>query len=441
MTTRIQLRRDSVADWTSNNPTLSVGEIGYETDTGYIKIGDGSTAWDSLGYPTISLDGLVMTGNVVMPNGGTIGQAAGPLLTFDDTNNYLEITGCSVGIGTDTPLASVHTANTTGLSQRMDRYTNGTGPAVMNFRKTRSTTIGTFGTIVEDGDGLGQIVFYGDDGVDVESAAADILVEVDGTPGSNTMPGRILFRTSVASTLIERMRISSDGLVGINETENTFMTQGLTINQGANDDEILAFKSSEIGHGVTSVADTTTFASFSKAGGETGGLCIIGLTEGIVGTLITSIVTTETVTDTVGSNSACILRSYAKDSTGTKNLGDTGNVMSVENGSLTRFIIKGNGDIHATNTTITALDDEDDIALSLATKDMMTRDKVGITEAMKKKLHEVGIFNEAGDMINIQRMQALQFGTVGQLVNILKGFARYFNIPEDEVMGWAKQYA
>jgi len=36
----------------------------------------------------------------LIPDGGSIGQAAGPLLTFDDTHNYLEITGCSVGIGT-----------------------------------------------------------------------------------------------------------------------------------------------------------------------------------------------------------------------------------------------------------------------------------------------------------------------------------------------------
>jgi hypothetical protein len=38
-----------------------------------------------------------------MTDGKTIGQAAGPLLTFDDTNNYLEVTGCAVGIGTATP--------------------------------------------------------------------------------------------------------------------------------------------------------------------------------------------------------------------------------------------------------------------------------------------------------------------------------------------------
>lgn len=50
MATTIRLRRDSAADWTSANPTLALGEAGYETDTGKLKIGDGATAWTSLGY-------------------------------------------------------------------------------------------------------------------------------------------------------------------------------------------------------------------------------------------------------------------------------------------------------------------------------------------------------------------------------------------------------
>ena len=46
----IQIRRDTAANWTSADPTLAQGETGYETDTGKLKIGDGSTAWTSLAY-------------------------------------------------------------------------------------------------------------------------------------------------------------------------------------------------------------------------------------------------------------------------------------------------------------------------------------------------------------------------------------------------------
>jgi hypothetical protein len=41
--TRIQNKYDPAADWTENNPILLTGEIGYESDTGKFKIGDGDT--------------------------------------------------------------------------------------------------------------------------------------------------------------------------------------------------------------------------------------------------------------------------------------------------------------------------------------------------------------------------------------------------------------
>jgi hypothetical protein len=50
MAVQIQFRNDTAANWTSANPTLAVGEMGIETDTDQFKIGDGSTAWTSLGY-------------------------------------------------------------------------------------------------------------------------------------------------------------------------------------------------------------------------------------------------------------------------------------------------------------------------------------------------------------------------------------------------------
>lgn len=50
MTARIQVRRDSSSNWTTVNPTLTAGEFGFETDTGAVKIGDGSTPWTSLSY-------------------------------------------------------------------------------------------------------------------------------------------------------------------------------------------------------------------------------------------------------------------------------------------------------------------------------------------------------------------------------------------------------
>jgi hypothetical protein len=55
---KIQLRRDTAANWTSANPTLSSGELGYETDTGKFKIGNAAgTAWASLSYAAVTAYG------------------------------------------------------------------------------------------------------------------------------------------------------------------------------------------------------------------------------------------------------------------------------------------------------------------------------------------------------------------------------------------------
>lgn len=50
VTAKIQVRKGTAAQWTSANPVLLSGEIGYETDTLKLKFGDGTTAWTSLAY-------------------------------------------------------------------------------------------------------------------------------------------------------------------------------------------------------------------------------------------------------------------------------------------------------------------------------------------------------------------------------------------------------
>lgn len=68
------LRNDLAATWASRNPILSKGEIGAEIDTGLLKMGDGSTAFNSLPYI----------------NGSSGGEGDGALITTT-TNNKLTI--------------------------------------------------------------------------------------------------------------------------------------------------------------------------------------------------------------------------------------------------------------------------------------------------------------------------------------------------------------
>jgi hypothetical protein len=88
MATRIQLRRGQSADWASANPTLSYGEVGIEIDTDKFRIGDGTTAWNSLPYyqdsatllstvlggVSVSFDTLQKLSQAVIPLAGTSGQ-------------------------------------------------------------------------------------------------------------------------------------------------------------------------------------------------------------------------------------------------------------------------------------------------------------------------------------------------------------------------------
>jgi hypothetical protein len=88
-------------------------------------------------------------------------------------------------------------------------YTSsGGGAAIALLGKARGTSY----QVVNNADGLGRISFQGADGAQMVEAAF-ILAEVDGTPGANDMPGRLVFSTTAdgASSPTERMRIDASG--------------------------------------------------------------------------------------------------------------------------------------------------------------------------------------------------------------------------------------
>jgi hypothetical protein len=62
----IQLRRDTSTNWITANPVLAQGELGLETNTRKIKVGDGSTPWNSLLYYDLGtiLSEVIFTGSI-----------------------------------------------------------------------------------------------------------------------------------------------------------------------------------------------------------------------------------------------------------------------------------------------------------------------------------------------------------------------------------------
>lgn len=105
------------------------------------------------------------------------------------------------------------------------------GPDV-GFLKSRSATTGTQ-AIVSSGDAVGTLRFAGSDGV-AFIQAANISAAVDGTPGTNDMPGRLVFGTTAvgASTPTERMRITSGGRVSIGNNPSPVALLQSTVSDG-----------------------------------------------------------------------------------------------------------------------------------------------------------------------------------------------------------------
>jgi hypothetical protein len=99
-----------------------------------------------------------------------------------------------------------------GASFTSNSNTAGEGPHIA-INRSRGTTVGS-NTVVQAGDRLGLIAFQGNDGTDfVIGASIDCVV--DGAPGANDMPGRLVFSTTAdgASSPTQNMFIRSDGAI------------------------------------------------------------------------------------------------------------------------------------------------------------------------------------------------------------------------------------
>ena len=105
--TQIQVRRSTAATWTSTNPTLASGEIGFETDANKFKIGNGSDTWNSLAYANdgditsvtagIGISGGGISGNVTVTNAmATAITTKGDIIVGTAANTFVR-----QGVGTD----------------------------------------------------------------------------------------------------------------------------------------------------------------------------------------------------------------------------------------------------------------------------------------------------------------------------------------------------
>jgi len=94
-----QHRRDTAANWTSTDPVLAEGQLGFEVDTLRFKLGDGATVWTSLAYVVTSF-GPTRTAGITAVNPPA--QGSGPLTTEVNEVSTVVTTGDCVTLPSDT---------------------------------------------------------------------------------------------------------------------------------------------------------------------------------------------------------------------------------------------------------------------------------------------------------------------------------------------------
>lgn len=167
-----------------------------------------------------------LTANVLPKRSSTTGilqdstiTDTGSLITLGSASQFLA--GAFTGSSTSVPVkvngvdvTANFQANDTGSAGSFGSFTRFAN-AVTNapgfaLYKSRGTSVGSY-TVVNSGDRLGQITIGGSDGTDFAEAAA-IRFEVDGTPGDNDMPGRLVFLVTPdgSATPAEAFRLSND---------------------------------------------------------------------------------------------------------------------------------------------------------------------------------------------------------------------------------------
>lgn len=191
MATRIQLRRDTAANWSSANPTLAQGELGLNLDTNQIKIGDGLTAWNSLSYTNLALDindldGVTITdvqnGDFLRYNSSASAWINDPVnLSTDTVGDYVQslVAGTGVSLTNNsgegsTPTIAIGQAVGTSSSVTFAHVSAPiTGNVVGNLtgdvtgNADTASTLETSRTISLSGDISGSVAFNGSQDVTI----------------------------------------------------------------------------------------------------------------------------------------------------------------------------------------------------------------------------------------------------------------------------------
>lgn len=195
------------------------------TASGQINAGDtiqannlavlGDSTLKSLDVPgLLSANNLAAVGSVTLNNTDILGKAYfGQTINSVSNLVFNNGTALNADVTSESPTINVIKDGTTGIHAAITAIGANTDGAYLYAFKTRSASEGAdANTVVNSGDDILAIYGYGADGASyIESAK--IAMAVDGTPGTDDMPGRIVFSTTAdaGSSVTERVRINSAG--------------------------------------------------------------------------------------------------------------------------------------------------------------------------------------------------------------------------------------
>lgn len=183
-----------------------------------------------------TLTGTLLNGNTNFDSGAVFIDGTNNLLLVNTTTPYLSryAGGSAAGATSYAPL-QVHTDGAFDTKANFTHWGSGTVGGRVQLGKSKGA-LGTH-TIVAAADLLGELQFLGSDGSEFVMGA-NIRADVEGTPAANNIAAAITFRTAntgSGSTIFERMRVSSNGNVGIgNTTPADILSVGGTAYFGAN---------------------------------------------------------------------------------------------------------------------------------------------------------------------------------------------------------------
>jgi len=233
---RIQVRRGTAGagsyQWTTQ--VLYAGEIGYETDTGKFKIGDGSTIWSSLPYAAVLPSGLTESVQDII--GSSIVGSSGVEISYNDSTG-------NTTISLSNP--SVQASGITGLDEAIDDRVSNLLVSSSGIQLTYNDSANTL-TVAATGLALSSHTHTLSQGAtDVTASASEVnYLDLTGSPGTAEASKAVILDSNKDYTGIRNLTLSGD--LTVNGTMTTINSTTITIDD----------KNLELGS-VTSPTDTT----------------------------------------------------------------------------------------------------------------------------------------------------------------------------------------